>query len=304
MSREGWAGLSEMGALPEGYLFDRVAVQLAEDLWLPALGQAVESKALVSPSTDPNGHDRTAVAPLLVHDETIGALGVYDDPERPLTPDEVALVQAVSEQVAQALEGARLFEETQRAGFLLGERVKELNCLNEIGREIEESPPIPDLLQWVTERVPPAMQYPDDCMVAIEYDGQIYGVSEAVELPSQMAHGLYVSGELLGRIYIAYTQKRDFLDEESALLGGIATRLSSYIEVQRLLESVQRRADREQLVNTISQKIQNTTSVERALQTAVEELGQAFQTRYAKIQLTSTGQTDKNGKQSNGSNGV
>jgi GAF domain-containing protein len=216
----------------------------------------------------------------------------------------VRVQTTLAAQVAVALQNARSYEQTQHSSLLLQERVKELNCLNEVGREIEESPPIPDLLQWVTERVPPAMRYPDDCVVAIEHDDHIYGVAEAVELPTQMAHGLYVSGELLGRIYIAYTQKRDFLDEESALLGGIATRLSSYIEIQRLLESVQRRADRERLVNTISQKIQNTTSVERALQTAVEELGQAFQTRYAKIQLKPTGQTDKNGKQHNGSNGV
>lgn len=302
-SREGWLAWREAAVLPEGYLYNQLDIQAAKDLWTPELGQAVESKVLVPPSTDPNGHERTAVAPLLVHDETVGALGVFDDPKRPLTPDELALVEAVSEQVAQALDAARLFEETQRASYLLQERVKELNCLNEIGREIEEAPPIPELLQWVTERVPPAMQYPADCVVAIEYDGQTYGLAEAIELPAQMAHGLYVSGELLGRIYVAYTQKRDFLDEESALLGGIATRLSSYIEIQRLLQSVQRRAEREHLVNTISQKIQNTTSVERALQTAVEELGQAFQSRYARVHLISTSETGEKSQQGNGSNG-
>jgi PAS domain S-box-containing protein len=111
--------------------------------------------------------------------------------------------------------------------------------LNEIGREIAESPPVPELLEWVTERIPPAMRYPDLCQAAVEYEGQIYGRPQAVELPCQMTHALRISGEVLGRIYIAYTAKQEFLDEESALIGGIASRLSAYIESRRLLEQVQ-----------------------------------------------------------------
>jgi PAS domain S-box-containing protein len=132
--------------------------------------------------------------------------------------------------------------ELKRAEEMLQMRVKELDCLNEVGREIEESPEIPELLEWVTERIPPAMRYPELCQVAIEYDDQVYGVPEAIDLPTQMAHGLYIGGKLLGRIYIAYTDQQDFLDEESALLGGIATRLSSYIENQRLIAELEQRA--------------------------------------------------------------
>jgi PAS domain S-box-containing protein len=184
--------------------------------------------------------------------------------------------------------------------FLLNERVKELNCLNDIGREMEESPPVPKLLQWVTERVPPAMQYPDLCLVAIDFDGRVYGEAEAIELESQMTHGLYISGEIAGRVYIAYTEKRDFLNEESALLGGIATRLGGYIENRRLFDQMQRRAEREQLVNTISQRIQSKMTMETALQTAVEELGRAFQARYTRVKLNPPPKTDGNGKLSNG----
>ncbi len=188
----------------------------------------------------------------------------------------------------------------KQAEFMLNERVKELNCLNDIGREMEQSPSILNLLQWTTERIPPAMQYPDLAVAAIEYEGQIYGLAKAVQLPAQMTHGLYVGGEVVGRVYIAYTEKRDFLNEESALLGGIATRLSGYIENRRLFEQVQRRAEREQLVNTISQRIQSKMTMESALQAAVEELGRAFQARYTRVELKPVAKTDGNGKRSNG----
>ena len=47
--------------------------------------------------------------------EVIGTLAVADDPQRPLSADDVTFLQQVSEQVALALESARLFEQTQNA---------------------------------------------------------------------------------------------------------------------------------------------------------------------------------------------
>ena len=180
--------------------------------------------------------------PLIVGERVLGVLDVQADVIDRFSDEDVRIQTTLAAQVVVALQNAQSYEQTQQASLLLEERVKELDCLNEVGREIEESPELPELLQWVTERIPPAMRYSDLCQVAIEYDDQVYGVPEAIDLPTQMAHGLYIGGELLGRIYIAYTDKRDFLDEESALLGGIATRLSSFIENQRLFAEVQERA--------------------------------------------------------------
>jgi K+-sensing histidine kinase KdpD len=58
----------------------------------------------------------TALAtPLKLRDAVIGVLGVHaEDPQRSWTEDEVALIEAVSEQMSLAIENARLFDETQR----------------------------------------------------------------------------------------------------------------------------------------------------------------------------------------------
>jgi GAF domain-containing protein len=61
----------------------------------------------------------TALAtPLRIGDEVIGVLGIRDsDPDRRWSEEEIALIEAVSEQMSLALENARLFEETgRRAG--------------------------------------------------------------------------------------------------------------------------------------------------------------------------------------------
>lgn len=138
----------------------------------------------------------------------------------------------------------------------LAKRVRELRCLNEIGREIAENPSLSDLLNWVSERIPQAMQYPDLCKVAIEYHGQVYGTGEAIALPAQVVNALWIRGEALGRIYIAYTQKQEFLDEESAMLGGVASRVSAYIENRRLVEQLRESEERyRQILDAITDMV-------------------------------------------------
>ncbi|NIV31374.1 MAG: GAF domain-containing protein, partial [Anaerolineae bacterium] len=88
------------------------------------MGEAVGRQEFILPAADDQS---LAVAPLNVRGgELIGVLGVQADPEHPLSPEDMALIESVSEQVAQALEGARLMDEQQRARTLLGVRVDEL----------------------------------------------------------------------------------------------------------------------------------------------------------------------------------
>ncbi|MBE7556497.1 MAG: PAS domain S-box protein [Anaerolineales bacterium] len=186
----------------------------------------------------PDTHAEMAV-PLIRGEKLLGVLDVQADVVDYFSAEDVQIQTILASQIAAALQNARSFAEQQQTQLLLSDRVKELNCLNEIGREIAESPPVPELLQWVTERIPPAMRYSALCQAVIEYEGQIYGRPQAIELPCQMTHALRIGGEVMGRIYISYTEKQEFLDEESALIGGIASRLSGYIESRRLLEQVQ-----------------------------------------------------------------
>jgi PAS domain S-box-containing protein len=158
----------------------------------------------------------------------------------------------------------------------LAKRANELTCLNDIGREMESTPPVPELLPWVTLRIPPAMQYPELCLVAIEYGDEVYGEARAIDLPAQMTHGLYVGGEILGRIYIAYTEKHDFLNEESALLGGIATRLGGYIENRRLFEQAQARIRSEEILRQVTDRIRGSVDVDTIMRTAAQEVGQVL----------------------------
>jgi len=77
------------------------------------------------------------------------------------------------------------------------------------------------------------------CLAAIEFEGTTYGAAEALQQPRQVVQSLRRGREIVGRLCVAYREERDFLDEESALLGDIARRVSGYIENRRLLEQTQ-----------------------------------------------------------------
>lgn len=99
MSQEGWqAFLRSRSQAGHGYVFDQAELQ-------PVNGAANGSHLVA------NGH--AVATPLSVRGEVIGRLGIEADPDVPLAPEDEALLQSISIQVAEALESARLFEQTQ-----------------------------------------------------------------------------------------------------------------------------------------------------------------------------------------------
>jgi GAF domain-containing protein len=272
--RQEWEDyLTDSEADQDHFLSESAEGPIAE-AWLPAMTTAVQHVDTVTESDGQEGP--TLAVPISLQGEVIGVLGFGREEAGPWSEDEIAAVEAIVEQVALALENQRLFEEEQQARSLMELRVKELYCLNDIGHRMEEVSPIPELLQWVTERIPSAMQYPEACVAAIEFEGQTYGAVEAVSLPFQMVQALRIGGEVVGRVYISYTEKRAFLDEESALLGDIARRVSGYIENRRLFEQVRARARREQVLREITARVRGYTDPDVIVRTAVRELGTAL----------------------------
>ncbi len=89
------------------------------DSQLPEVQEALRTGQMII--ADGNGDPehspvRTALAvPIQVRGQTIGVLDLQEtDHDRRWTADELALIQSIADQMGQALEGARLFEETQR----------------------------------------------------------------------------------------------------------------------------------------------------------------------------------------------
>ncbi len=237
--------------------------------------------------------------PMMIGEQPIGLITVqsyttprvYDEHDRDL-------LVAVASQAAIAIQNARLFGEQQRTAGLLGERLKQLDCLSDIGRRTQEAPPLPEFLEWVAERIPAAMRYPDVCLAAVEFEGHLYGAPDArvgdhlsldteagggasmegephpsrlpgsadeLSVPRQMVQGLRIGNETVGHVYVTYPEEQEFADEESALLGDIVRRVSGYVENRRLLEETeqasQRLAEERALLRTLIDALPDPTFV-------------------------------------------
>jgi GAF domain-containing protein len=87
------------------------------------------------------------LVPLKIRDEVIGILGLQEtDDTRHWAPEEIALVEAVAEQMAQAAENLRLLDETQR-------RAAREQRVNEIGAKIRAAQSLEEALQIAVREV-------------------------------------------------------------------------------------------------------------------------------------------------------
>jgi PAS domain S-box-containing protein len=116
MSREGWQAFqAQKQSELQAYTFDRSTV-------LPALPDSFASGSNGQEPDPATQVDDTGfvTTPLAIRGEIIGTLGIQNDPEDPLDPEDEELLHTVTAQIAEALEGARLLEQTQQHAVEMG----------------------------------------------------------------------------------------------------------------------------------------------------------------------------------------
>jgi GAF domain-containing protein len=105
---------------------------------------------------------------------------------------------------------------------------------------------------------------------------------------------MIVGSEVIGVVGLSsYREVRTYNEQDQRLLETLADTIGVAVQNVRQFQAAQRRAEREALINSISQKIQSAPTVRSALETAVSELGQALKLKKAVVELTAA-------KQSNG----
>ncbi|MBN1305953.1 MAG: PAS domain S-box protein [Anaerolineales bacterium] len=147
MSREGWKSYTASGGLPHGFVYDEAGLHTLEDEKLDRLLTPVIEK---SQSLVPGPGQPLMAAPLsLLGGSTVGALGAYQDSSKPLSDEEQQLLEQVAEQVALALETARLFDEARTAEAVSTKRAGELAMVAEVGTTVSTILDEKQLLQTV-----------------------------------------------------------------------------------------------------------------------------------------------------------
>jgi PAS domain S-box-containing protein len=102
---------------------------------------------------------------------------------------------------------------------------------------------------------------------------------------SEMAVPILSGDQVLGVLDVQADKVNGFSQDDVQVQTILAGQMGVALQNARQYQQARRRAEREQLVNAITQKIQSAVTVESALQTTIQELGQAFQARSTRIEL-------------------
>jgi GAF domain-containing protein/HAMP domain-containing protein len=115
LSRKGWIELLRSQS-DIGYRSGRGGVAPVEGIQQQEIEQALQKgERIVGNGTDGDGESSLAV-PIKVRDDVIGMLSTHKPAEAgEWTTDEIALLEALTEQLGLALEGARLYQEAQQS---------------------------------------------------------------------------------------------------------------------------------------------------------------------------------------------
>jgi GAF domain-containing protein/HAMP domain-containing protein len=136
--REAWAGFAAARPSAAGYRYAAGDVSPDPDAWLPAMAEAQQQNGAVI--TSELGRETSLGLPIALRGEAIGILGLRRDDEGEWTDDDVAVAQAVVDQVALSLENVRLFDEAQRRAqheALVRELTDKMRRANEVDAILE-----------------------------------------------------------------------------------------------------------------------------------------------------------------------
>ncbi|MFQ6099773.1 MAG: GAF domain-containing protein [Anaerolineae bacterium] len=249
----------------------RVALDVGED--------AVRLATAELPDT------RSEVAlPLRSRGRVIGALTVQSDQPSAFDEAAVAVLQTLADQVAVALDNARLFTETQAALEATRRAYSELSREAWAGLLRTQS----DLSYRSDERgVTSAGDiWRPEMERALEEGKTVQIPDSKSQTPNPLAVPIKVRGNVIGILDTYKTgDAGGWTAEEVAVLETLADQLGETLESARLYEDAQRRAVRERLTREITDKMRRASGVEGIVQAAVDELFGVLGTSRAFVRL-------------------
>jgi GAF domain-containing protein len=214
---------------------------------------------------------------------TLGALSVQSDRPDVFGEQAVAVLQTMADQVAIAIDNARLFTESQAALGAARRAYSELSwqAWNELlhartdwGYLYANRSTNPVKGDWRPE------------MRQAERTGQsVQSAQDGAGGPA-LAIPIRVRGQVMGVLSLRKGEGGAmWTAEEVTLLEGVVAQLDAALESARLYRETQRRAAQEQLTAEMASRIRETLDVDTILQAAAQEIRDALQLYDVTVRL-------------------
>jgi GAF domain-containing protein/HAMP domain-containing protein len=228
---------------------------------------------------------RSEVAiPLRSRGRVLGALSAQSTEEAAFDPDTITVLQTMADQVAIALDNARLFTATQEA--LEAERRAYGQFSREAWKELLR--PRTDWgYRFAQQRVAPVDGPWRPEMLLAGSTGDIAWADG--DGGSTLAIPLKVRDQVVGALGFRKGEGDAWTDEEAELLESFVTQLEVALESARLHQETQQRALQEQLTSEITARMRETLDVDTVLRTAIREMGTALGIPRVEVRMAARG---------------
>lgn len=216
--------------------------------------------------------------PLFVGDDIIGALDVQSKQSNSFSKNQINILQTMADQIAIAIENARLYAESIQRLSLISRENQEaaLHAWNEYMRHRRQ----PALS---SEAGAPGQHHISLRQQALARNDYVVGPLTAHNTVP-FAVPIRLREQTLGAVEWELPAA-DFSHEKVQLAQELVNRLAVSLDNARLFQENQRAISRERMVNEIAAKLTQQTTVDDILQVAVREVGQALRVPRASIKM-------------------
>ncbi len=193
VTREGWQAFMTAKEHPIiGFLADQTAVRPIPHSMASTNGQNTADDGLTTLEKVNFLDESAVVAPLAVRGEIVGGLGVRVPAEQLISAEDHDLLQSISRQVAQALERARLAEQTGQALSATEEHARRLAMLNRMSEQLNRAPSFEDIFDIAVEQIANMLMADQVTLAMVTRDG------DAVQVMARHGEsGDYLVGDLI-----------------------------------------------------------------------------------------------------------
>jgi PAS domain S-box-containing protein len=211
--------------------------------------------------------------PLISQGEAIGALTIQSAREAAFTEEDITTLQTMADQLANAVQNARLLERTQAA--LAEVEATQRRYLQQAwttyaqaakSTSYEAVRPGADPLGEVV--LPEIQQAIEQRHATTSTEG-----GDGEQRRSALVAPIALRGEVIGVLGVHDDGVRQWTDGEVALIEAVAERMAQTAENLRLLDETQRRVQREQTLREITARVRGATDPDTVVRTALRELG-------------------------------
>ncbi len=216
--------------------------------------------------------------PLRSGSQILGAMTVQSEHEAYFSQEDITVLQTVADQVANAVQNARLFQQLQES--LAAEQRAYGELTHQAWQELLQAQSELGFLSDRHTTIPAGDLWRPEMQEALRIGKAVMGTDE-----NTLALPIKVRGQVVGVIDGRKSDGAEWLAEEVELLTAIVEQLNLALEGAQLYRDTQRRAARERVVAEVSDRMQQTLDMETVLQTVVEEMQRVFSLAEAEVRL-------------------